>query len=259
MKKLIFILIILMATGVVANTLEKASLSIDNAAEIIQEAYADIPIQFQFDPEIKIKLDSANNDLFIAKKHSEDKEYSRAIILSENAQGLALESMEHSEKLVAQVEKEITAKINLLKKKSNNDVSRDMIFDAENYFQQNNFYAGMKKIDEVEEYLASMKAETSQVKKAKIIKHWKRVKSKKKITSTDVKDIIDDSKSEIDVIRRIGLWSWIKANFILFILLVVGAGRVVVWITPTKKDDAWYNKYIIKKVKSIAGFILSKK
>lgn len=45
------------------------------------------------------------------------------------------------------------------------------------------------------------------------------------------------------------------SNIMLFILALVGLGSVIVRLTPSKDDDLWYEKYILKPVRFIGKFI----
>lgn len=52
-----------------------------------------------------------------------------------------------------------------------------------------------------------------------------------------------------------GFISWVKNNWLLFFLSVVGLARLIVVLTPTKQDDKFFNKYILNPVNSIAAFL----
>ena len=72
------------------------------------------------------------------------------------------------------------------------------------------------------------------------------------------KEIAKDVTGIKDVaigIFDVGFVNWIKVNWWIFILALVGAGRLFVFISPSKKDDEWYGKYINKPIRYIGTFI----
>ncbi len=71
-------------------------------------------------------------------------------------------------------------------------------------------------------------------------------------------DIEDTAKNAVVIavgIRDVGFSTWVKSNWWMGILSLVGLGHLVTRITPTKKDDTWYGKYILKPVRFIGKFI----
>lgn len=55
-----------------------------------------------------------------------------------------------------------------------------------------------------------------------------------------------------------GLVNFLKGglmNIFLFICALVGLGRIIVKFTPSRKDDIWYNKYIIGSLNFIGKYV----
>ncbi len=171
MKRFIIILVILFCANLNAGVKQKAENAIKTSEDIIQEASEDIPAQFKFNANIKYRIGEADNSLAVAKKELANKKYSRAVANANNAEVLSVEAMEISEGLVERMESEILDKINVLKNKVNDDLSKAMIFEAENLFQQKNYYECIKKIEEIKDYVV----------KRKKVKNLKRSQSRKKI------------------------------------------------------------------------------
>ena len=71
------------------------------------------------------------------------------------------------------------------------------------------------------------------------------------MTDEEIAEAIKQVKVTVIGINELGFIAWVKANLLVFILAVVGAGRVLVSITPTKKDDKWYGKWILKPVRMV--------
>ncbi len=179
MRKLIIIFVMLMCVNLNAGTLrQRAVESIKNAEEIIQEASEGIPFKFNID--IRQRIGEADNSLAIAKKEFNNKKYSRAIARANNAEVLSAEAMEISTELVNQMESEITDKINSLKGKDNNEIVNVMIFEAENYCQQKNYYECIKKIEEIKNYKYDMRPVKKLIWKQKIETVPKKVKKIRK-------------------------------------------------------------------------------
>lgn len=75
------------------------------------------------------------------------------------------------------------------------------------------------------------------------------------LTPAEVSEAADKIKITVRGIED-GGWEWIKVNWYFFLLAIVGLGSLIVRITPTKKDDAWYERYILGLVRFI-GRVLS--
>lgn len=76
------------------------------------------------------------------------------------------------------------------------------------------------------------------------------------ITSKEAKEIIENVKNIGIGIFDVGFITWMKSNWWTFVLALVGIGRILVYITPSKKDDVWYYKYVINTINTI-GKIMS--
>ena len=75
------------------------------------------------------------------------------------------------------------------------------------------------------------------------------------LTKDELIKIIQDSKLVSVGIKEVGFIKWIKANWWLFILSLVGIGRIFVFVTPTSKDDQWYGKWVLKPVRCLGKII----
>ena len=61
-------------------------------------------------------------------------------------------------------------------------------------------------------------------------------------------------------IKDFGFWAYVKAHWWLALLSIVGLARIIIFITPSKKDDRFIMKYVIRPLRMIAQFLsLSKK
>ena len=78
-----------------------------------------IPFQFQFNPDIKSRLSSADNNLFMAKNDFANKKYSQAILNSDMAKVLVKDALAISTELTEQMEAQIISRLKSLKTKSN--------------------------------------------------------------------------------------------------------------------------------------------
>lgn len=71
-------------------------------------------------------------------------------------------------------------------------------------------------------------------------------------------ELAEISKDVAVTIFDVGLINYLKggvANIVLFILALVGLGNTIIRFTPTKKDDVWYEKYILKPLRFIGKLI----
>lgn len=71
-------------------------------------------------------------------------------------------------------------------------------------------------------------------------------------------ELSEISKDVVLTIFDVGLIKYLKggiANIVLVILAFVGLGNMIVRFTPTKKDDMWYEKYILKPLRFIGKII----
>ncbi len=75
------------------------------------------------------------------------------------------------------------------------------------------------------------------------------------LTDPEIVEIIKDAKTSVIGINDVGFWIWFKANWWFFILAIVGIGRLIVFITPTKEDDLWYEKWILSPLRYIGGIL----
>lgn len=64
------------------------------------------------------------------------------------------------------------------------------------------------------------------------------------VTNMGIVSIVDDS-GKIIVGVKTGGWKWIISNWYFLLTTLVAAGFVIVRFTPSKKDDAFFNKYIL--------------
>jgi len=75
------------------------------------------------------------------------------------------------------------------------------------------------------------------------------------ITSSEIAGEVEGIKVAAIGILDVGFGVWVKANWWAFILILVGIGTIIVKITPNKKDDEWYGKYILKPVRFAGKFL----
>ena len=75
------------------------------------------------------------------------------------------------------------------------------------------------------------------------------------LTEKEISDTVEALKDAAVGIGDVGFSTWVKANWWLFILALVGLGRLIVYITPSKEDDKWYEKWVLKPVRYIGQFI----
>ncbi len=140
MKKFIIILMILLCTSLFAVTEKDAESAISSAEKNVRDASKDIPFQFQFNPDIKDYLSQADANIFIAKNDLANKKYSQAILNANSASTLIEEAVLFSKAMTEKKEIQINDRLQGLKKKSNNEMINEIIFEAENLFQQKNYF-----------------------------------------------------------------------------------------------------------------------
>ena len=75
------------------------------------------------------------------------------------------------------------------------------------------------------------------------------------ITNVTIPAIVDSSGKIIIGIKD-GGWTWVKYNWYFLLTTLVCIGFVIVRFTPNKKDDAFFDKYILGAFRLI-GKILS--
>lgn len=68
---------------------------------------------------------------------------------------------------------------------------------------------------------------------------------------TDATEVVESITTIAVGISDVGFGYWIQSNWLMFIFAIVGLGRLIVRVTPTKVDDVWYSKYILKPMKAI--------
>lgn len=62
------------------------------------------------------------------------------------------------------------------------------------------------------------------------------------VTSEEVGEVIKDAKAVGVGIKDVGIIPWLKSNWYFGIGTLIGAGRIIVKLTPTKKDDKIFSK-----------------
>ena len=75
------------------------------------------------------------------------------------------------------------------------------------------------------------------------------------VTDAEAAEAVEKVRVVVQGIQH-GFWPWFKINWYVFLLAIVGVGQVIVRITPTKKDDKFFSKWILAPVNKI-GRILS--
>ena len=76
------------------------------------------------------------------------------------------------------------------------------------------------------------------------------------MTEDDAADLAKDLGVKlIDIKAAGGIWPWIKQNILAAIMSLFGLGSFIIWLTPSKKDDKWYDKYILRYVRILAQII----
>jgi hypothetical protein len=232
---------------------QDATLAIEGAEKIIQKAAKDIPLQNQFYPDINQQISTADNNLFMAKNDYDNKRYNEAVINANTAKALIEQALTINAGLIEQMEQQILIRVNSLKNKFNNESINNLIFEAENYFQQKNYFECIKLIEVIQGFQAR-KTTVVQNKEA-----LKKIITGSKLTEIQIVEIIRDTKINVTGIRQAGFKNWLKSNWLFFILSIIGAGKVLTLVTRSKKDDKFYGKYIVGPAKSIARFFLFKR
>lgn len=77
------------------------------------------------------------------------------------------------------------------------------------------------------------------------------VLSAAELTDSDIIQIIKDGKANVIGVFNVGFVTWFLANWWFFILSVIGIGAVIIKITPTKRDDLWLEKWILKPLRFV--------
>ncbi len=75
------------------------------------------------------------------------------------------------------------------------------------------------------------------------------------LSAEEVVVVIENAKDVAIGINDVGFVIWMKSNWWFFILSLVGLGRIIIYFTPSKEDDKWYAKYVLKPLKFIGKFI----
>jgi len=66
-------------------------------------------------------------------------------------------------------------------------------------------------------------------------------------TVTNVSEGAELTKQLIDMgvgMMTVGFLPWLKSNWYIALLALIGIGQIIVRLTPTKKDDAFVNKWV---------------
>lgn len=66
--------------------------------------------------------------------------------------------------------------------------------------------------------------------------------------------VIDSTKplvAAFSSIQEVGFSKWITTNLLLALLILIGMARAIIVLTPSREDDAFWNRYIYTPLRSI--------
>ena len=75
------------------------------------------------------------------------------------------------------------------------------------------------------------------------------------VSNMGVAGVLENSGKVVDGVKSNGFWNFIKDHYILVLSILLNVGFMIARFTPNKKDDAFFNKYIIVPARIITKFM----